>query len=101
MSEERELSHQEKKKRQENEKLEESKAFLAKHGIFLTVAPGRHHTDKVLSQLETFDVCDVKERTDFDPTKQLVKDAALAGVLAYKFPDPNTKPEQGKGKIKL
>ena len=77
-------------------KLEESKAFLEKHGIFLTVAPGRHYTEKIPSRLEKFNVCDVKERTDFDPNKQLVEDAALEGVLAYRFPDPNRKRGLGK-----
>ena len=37
---------------------------------------------------------DVKERTDFDPAKQVVKDVALAGVIAYEFPKPNKKKEK-------
>ena len=66
----------------------------------MTKPPKPLHTD-VLSKLEKFKVSDLKYRSDFDPDKQLVCDAALGGFTAYQFPKLTKKQEAGKIKGKF
>ena len=48
------------------------------------------------SKLEKFNVHDLKYRSDYDPDKKLVCNAALGGVTAYKFPEITERQAPGK-----